>query len=445
MNYSDPSGHNPINCQDLPGNPEPAVCIYPPGNWGGIGSGLGGNGGSGGSSCGTGMSPETKTVGCCPPGKAFAPCIGNGGSGPGYGIGGATGSLSGSITGPNNGGGTGGTGSGPRPDPATAARQANRAAAMNNPLPIPGALLAPLYGGSLTGPVSSAPDVPSKTTSDYQNPIDDINKTYQDLENSLTADDDTLLGSLNDTLAAPSEVTPANYQPGADQDQIDQQIADAHKNGTQCGVFTGEMADFQSTCIAMAPSPDFQEDLSNEALLEGLEVATELMRGASILGLGATALTGCVLSVVCAGMLAASTPEGAAFTPWVYSALLARGLGLLGSGGVVAGGASRWRPPPLTVSSGQFGRKFGQHAEDFGISFRDPRAREKFRDIIDDIYNNPDEVRVGPYYPKDNGGVDHLFFMLDDYLLILKADGTFVSVWPNAGDNAWFLGARAIE
>ncbi|MGB3438673.1 MAG: DNRLRE domain-containing protein [Actinophytocola sp.] len=180
MNYSDPSGHNPLKCKDLPGNPESAVCVHPD-SGGQIGSGLGAL--PGGSSCGgSPLPPYVRTLDCCAGLKTFGPCNWRGAD-LDFNPGGASGSLTGSINGPR-GGGAGA----PRPDPAIAARQANRAAALNNPMPIPGAMLAPLYGGSITAPVSPAPDVPSRTASDFQDPIDDINDSYQKLENSLTGD-----------------------------------------------------------------------------------------------------------------------------------------------------------------------------------------------------------------------------------------------------------------
>jgi hypothetical protein len=82
---------------------------------------------------------------------------------------------------------------------------------MNNPLPIPGAMLAPLYGDSATAPVSSAPDIPSHATSDYQDPVDDVNKSYQQLQNSITEDDEPVIGKVQNIDFAPSEIEPPHY------------------------------------------------------------------------------------------------------------------------------------------------------------------------------------------------------------------------------------------
>jgi hypothetical protein len=77
--------------------------------------------------------------------------------------------------------------------------------------------------------------------------------------------------------------------------------------------------------------------------------------------------------------------------------MLARELGLMG-GGAAAGTASRWRPPPLTVST----KQFGQHGEQLGVKFGEPNTRDKFRAIIDAVYQNPDEVRQGPWRTLEN-------------------------------------------
>lgn len=321
------TGGSPLNHTDSTGH-----------DWtgGGIGSGLSLGGGPG----------------CLPPEvRVFAPC-GGGSTGGGSGLGGGfTGSGGGSFNGGGQGGQGGGQGGGsssgygfgpPPPDPSKAARQANREAARNNPIPIPQAMLTPLYGGSTTGPVSSAPDIPSHASDDYRDPIDDVNRSHQDLQESLTVDDQTLLGKVKDTTAAPTEVTPINYPtkapPGSDQDRIDELIEDAYRNGAgQCALFEGQR--YESTCIENAPNPDFKEDLSTEAMLEGLEMAIELYRGAALTGLIPTAALICASSIYCIGLVAASSPEFAAFMPWIYAAmtaaLAARGAGIV-SGGIAA-------------------------------------------------------------------------------------------------------------
>ncbi|MFC4856907.1 RHS repeat-associated core domain-containing protein [Actinophytocola glycyrrhizae] len=178
LNYVDPDGH----ARTQPG--------------GGIGSGL------------CPLPPEVRvlTGSCLQTGNGQAPGVGDGV---------ITGSGGSSFEGPSpNGppkGAPGGSGVNP-PDPSKRARESNRDAAMNNPMPIPPAMLAPLYSDSVAPPVSSAPDIPSNQADDYRDPVDDVNESYQDLENSVTPDHRTLLGPVKDTLAAPPEVRPINYR-----------------------------------------------------------------------------------------------------------------------------------------------------------------------------------------------------------------------------------------
>ncbi|TDP90560.1 LamG-like jellyroll fold domain-containing protein [Labedaea rhizosphaerae] len=218
LNYTDPTGHTSV-CAVAYGtsscNGTTVCALYP------YCPGSGSNGSSGGGSsgsCSGGLGVLTFGCGGCstPPGVQAFGCSGgsSGGSGGAVGAGlGGLGGGSGRGGGGSGGRGGGGGGHGPGPDVTQQARAANRAAARDNPLPIPAAMTAPLYGGSIAPPVSSAPDVPSRTSSDYQNPVQDINKSYDNLQDSLTVDNTVLLGKVSDTVAGATGVTNVNYEP----------------------------------------------------------------------------------------------------------------------------------------------------------------------------------------------------------------------------------------
>jgi RHS repeat-associated protein len=124
------------------------------------------------------------------------------------------GSPGGGWGGPNGGPGGGSPGGGwqpPPPDPAIAARAANRQAAITNPLPVPSAMKAPLYGSSVTAPVSSAPNVPSKMAGTYRDPIDDVQDSYRTLQEALT-NDNPVLREVEATTSAPSEYAGGDSQ-----------------------------------------------------------------------------------------------------------------------------------------------------------------------------------------------------------------------------------------
>lgn len=208
-------------------------------------------------------------------------------------------------------------------------------------------MFAPLYGSSVAPPVSSAPDLPSHRTSDYRDPINDVNGSYKRLQESLTVDNQTLLGQVKATTAAPSEIVQANYSP--DQNDIDRRMAEAFENAQYCDPFSN--TNYHQGCVNKAPSSNFPQQVTADLTLQGIEALIPLYEGIAYGALGATALTLCAVSVPRGGTLAAWTPEGAAFFPAIYSALAARGLMIAAQG--VARSAPPWRAPALTIDDAQ--------------------------------------------------------------------------------------------
>ena len=49
----------------------------------------------------------------------------------------------------------------------------------------------------------------------------------------------------------------------------------------------------------------------------------------------------------------------------------------------------------LVINDKQFGKKVGKHAKDFGLTPGDPENREKMKEIINDIIDDPDEIVKG--------------------------------------------------
>ncbi|WP_188317006.1 LamG-like jellyroll fold domain-containing protein [Solihabitans fulvus] len=94
----------------------------------------------------------------------------------------------------------------PPPDPAVGARQAQREAVRSNPLPVPQAMLAPIYGGSTEAPVSSSPTSSSKTVGVQANPVDDVQRSYREIVNAITDASRAVIGSVKDSTNAPSEL-----------------------------------------------------------------------------------------------------------------------------------------------------------------------------------------------------------------------------------------------
>ncbi|MFE5501273.1 LamG-like jellyroll fold domain-containing protein [Amycolatopsis japonica] len=191
-NYSDPTGHFPYN---------PCACPYSPPSWS-LNDALNyffqwafnflQSSGSG-SGNGPGINPGNGPS----PGSGNGPGSGGGGGGGG---GGGNGGCKGKCSPPKNT-----PKQQPKPDPSKAARESARDAARHNPTPIPPALSQPHYGNGSKPPTSSAPDIPSKNTNDYRAPVEDVNLSYQHLQNSLLVDNNTLLGQVKSSASAPSE------------------------------------------------------------------------------------------------------------------------------------------------------------------------------------------------------------------------------------------------
>jgi hypothetical protein len=95
----------------------------------------------------------------------------------------------------------------------------------------------------------------------------------------------------------------------------------------------------------------------------------------------------------------------------------------------------------LTINDAQFGAKVGRHAQDFGLNPADPAARQTVRDLINNIYENPEEVRQGPWNPKGGGGADYLFYRQGADVVVTKSNDEFVTILKDGINNGWFKGA----
>jgi hypothetical protein len=109
---------------------------------------------------------------------------------------------------------------------------------------------------------------------------------------------------------------------------------------------------------------------------------------------------------------------------------------------------SRSDLPPLNISSKQFGKKWGKHAEDYNHDPADPQGRQEFMDLANRVHDSPDDVRVGPYNPNGGGGPDYVFFRKGDDIVIMKPNGDFVTMFPKGEGqnfNQWYLDATPIQ
>ena len=107
---------------------------------------------------------------------------------------------------------------------------------------------------------------------------------------------------------------------------------------------------------------------------------------------------------------------------------------------------SRDELPPLNISPSQFGKKWGKHAHDYDLNPGDPDSRQWFQDRANEVHGDPDDVRVGPYNPGRGGSTDYVFYRKGDDLVITKANGDFVTMFPmdSGAYNKWYLNATPI-
>ncbi|MFD3809233.1 polymorphic toxin-type HINT domain-containing protein, partial [Streptomyces sp. NPDC058619] len=98
--------------------------------------------------------------------------------------------------------------------------------------------------------------------------------------------------------------------------------------------------------------------------------------------------------------------------------------------------------PELNIVEDQFGKKWGKHSKDYGAHPGDQAARQAYRDKIADVRSNHEDVRQGPYNPDGGGADDYFFYRKGEDLVITKANGEFVSLFPmDKGLNKWYSSA----
>jgi hypothetical protein len=101
--------------------------------------------------------------------------------------------------------------------------------------------------------------------------------------------------------------------------------------------------------------------------------------------------------------------------------------------------------PEVKVDSRQFGQKVGYHAKDYGLDKTNPADRAWIRGHIDEIGQNPDEVRQGNWNPEGGGATDDYFFRRGEDVVVTKSDGTFVTILKGGINNGWFNRASVVK
>jgi hypothetical protein len=90
------------------------------------------------------------------------------------------------------------------------------------------------------------------------------------------------------------------------------------------------------------------------------------------------------------------------------------------------------KPEQLTVDDKQFGKKFGKHAQDYGINPGSPEARQWFRDEIHRIYDDPDRTFEVDWRGQEGKPVA---LLKGDDILLLKKNGEFITLMKDGVNN----------
>ena len=94
--------------------------------------------------------------------------------------------------------------------------------------------------------------------------------------------------------------------------------------------------------------------------------------------------------------------------------------------------------PVLQISEQQFGKKAGKHASDFGLNPSSAEDRSTLREIIRDIHDNAEEVRVGAW----SGQPDPCnFYRKGEDVVLTKKNGEFITILKGGASNERFKNA----
>lgn len=89
--------------------------------------------------------------------------------------------------------------------------------------------------------------------------------------------------------------------------------------------------------------------------------------------------------------------------------------------------------------SKQLGRKIGKHARDFGLDETKAEDREKVLEIIENIYKNAEEIRIGAWRGQSE---DVLFYIKGNDVVVTKQNGDFITILQGGIDNERIKNAR---
>ena len=87
----------------------------------------------------------------------------------------------------------------------------------------------------------------------------------------------------------------------------------------------------------------------------------------------------------------------------------------------------------------QYGKKMGEHARQWGLDPSLKEDRNKLESIIKNIFDNPDEIRIGSYRSQP---YEVLFFAKGEDVVVTKQNNEYITVLKGGVHCARFKNAR---
>lgn len=116
------------------------------------------------------------------------------------------------------------------------------------------------------------------------------------------------------------------------------------------------------------------------------------------------------------------------------------------SGKIVSAAVSQKAPKLVNIGTQffaskekQFGKKVGRHAKDYGLDPSNAEDRKKFQNIIDDIMENKDELRIGFWRGQKE---DVLFHIKGEDVVITDQNNEFITLMKGGTSNVRVKNAR---
>lgn len=95
----------------------------------------------------------------------------------------------------------------------------------------------------------------------------------------------------------------------------------------------------------------------------------------------------------------------------------------------------------IIITDKQRGKKFGKHCYDWGLDPNKKEDREKLEQIIDDIFNNSTEKRIGAYSGQSG---DVIFYIKGKDVVVTKPNDEFITILKEGVDSARVANARKL-